>query len=332
MRENEYRDKISVIVTSYNCRNEIARCIESIERQTYKNLEIIVIDDGSTDGTERVINKLFGKDPRVRFIQKKNGGVSSARNLGLKYASGEYITFVDGDDSLEKDMYEVLYTAIHYYNAEIAHCSYNRIQDNKKKPIISDGKVHVQNRNEALRCLIGGYLFVGSSCNKLYKKNLLEDITFDTDIIINEDVKMNFEVFRKSNSIVFLDFPKYNYHIRQSSATNTVKDMRKINDGLKVSKYIFEECKDSKELKSVAAERYMYSLICAYRMLLNISTDKISKNQYKNEIVNLYKSTPFKNRRIRWNVYGIWYLPCLYKMIYKLYDKIRTPNWDVRKE
>lgn len=330
--EDYNNGKISVVVTSYNCKNEISRCLDSILDQTFKNLEILVVDDGSTDGTSEIVNSYLPRDSRICFLQKKNEGVSSARNFGLKYATGDVISFIDGDDFLEPDMYETLYSAMNIYNAEIAHCSYNRVYGNEVKPVISDGKVHVQDKSEALRCLIGGYLFVGSLWNKLYRIDLFQNSAFDTSIIVNEDVKMNFDLFRKCHKIVFIDIPKYNYYVRDNSATNTVNDRKKIIDGLNVSKYIFEECDNNKILKNIAAERYMYNLIGAYRFAIFKPDEKISKEQYKAEIGRLYRNISFDNRRIKWNYYGICHMPYLYKLVYRVYDKIRKPNWDIKKK
>lgn len=119
-------DKISVIVPAYNCQDTIERCINSIQKQTFNNLEIIIVNDGSSDNTEAKIKELQDKDGRIIAISIPNGGVSHARNTGIDKASGDYITFVDSDDYIDEEMYECLYNLIKEYNVQIAHCSYKK--------------------------------------------------------------------------------------------------------------------------------------------------------------------------------------------------------------
>ena len=114
--------KVSVIVAAYNIEKYIARCLDSILNQTYKNLEIIVVNDGSSDNTGEIIDKYSEKDIRIKVIHKENSGVSSARNKGLDMSTGDYIGFVDGDDTLETDMYELLVSNAIKNNADISHC------------------------------------------------------------------------------------------------------------------------------------------------------------------------------------------------------------------
>ena len=172
-------DLISVIVTCYNGEKYIKACLESICSQTYKTLQIIVVDDGSQDKSWDIIQKYASKDTRITAISKKNGGVSSARNCGLKYANCKYISFIDGDDTLEPDMYEFLMQYIVKYKVNIAHCAYNRVEQDRTIPVNGTGKIYVQNREEALKCVILGEVFLGSLCNKLFNRELFNEIYFD---------------------------------------------------------------------------------------------------------------------------------------------------------
>ena len=126
MKENI---RISVIVPVYNLQDDLERCVVSIMAQTYSNLEIILIDDGSTDRSRDVIQKLAEMDGRIVPVYKENGGVTSARLAGLRKATGEYIGFVDGDDEIEPDMYEFLLKNALDYNADISHCGYQMVFD-----------------------------------------------------------------------------------------------------------------------------------------------------------------------------------------------------------
>ena len=127
IKEVTEENKISVIVSIYNIEKYIQRAVESICAQTYSNLEIILVDDGSTDSSGRICDEYAKKDNRIRVIHKKNGGLSSARNEGIKAATGEYIAFVDGDDWVDKSMYEDMLKAMYTYDADIAICNYKAV-------------------------------------------------------------------------------------------------------------------------------------------------------------------------------------------------------------
>ena len=116
------KNKISVIVPAYNVEKYIEQCLNSISNQTYRNLEIIVINDGSTDRTREIIENLSIKDQRIRVINQENKGLVLTREVGIKLSTGEYITFVDGDDTIKNDMYERLINNLLKYDADISHC------------------------------------------------------------------------------------------------------------------------------------------------------------------------------------------------------------------
>jgi len=122
------QDKISVIIPVYNAAKYLPKCIDSVLNQTYKNLEIILVDDGSTDESGKISDKYSYKDNRVIVIHKENGGTSDARNKGIKAATGKYIGFIDSDDYIETDMYEILLKTLYAYDADIVECAFYRIK------------------------------------------------------------------------------------------------------------------------------------------------------------------------------------------------------------
>ena len=184
---------ISVIVPVYNLENYIERCLASIQSQTYSNIEIIVVDDGSIDSSWNVINRIAKEDNRIIPIHKENGGVSSARMLGLANANGEWIGFVDGDDEIEEDMYEVLINNAFEYDADISHCGYKMIFNDGRITSFYDTKVKkIQDNTTGVIDLLEGDLIEPGLWNKLYKKSLFEDIELDTNIKINEDLLLNY--------------------------------------------------------------------------------------------------------------------------------------------
>ena len=136
---------ISVIVPIFNVENYVRKCVDSILNQTFSDIEIILVDDGSTDASGRICDEYLSKDDRIRVIHKENGGLSDARNAGLDMCTGEYIGFVDGDDYIDGDMYELLYKNLIQYDADISMCRFrriynNRIDDNGKDTIICTKK------------------------------------------------------------------------------------------------------------------------------------------------------------------------------------------------
>lgn len=320
---------LSVIVPVYNGEKYIKDCLESIINQTYRDLQIIVVNDGSTDNTEAIVREIVDNDSRVQLINKENGGVSSARNLGLEYAKNEFLTFVDSDDTLDIDMYGTLmkYTGNNDY--DIVHCGYKRINNNGIKEVNGTGREFIQNSCEALECIIEGKLFVGALWNKIYKIQLFHNIKFDETIKINEDILINYNVFKKSKKSIFIDIPKYNYFEREFSACKNTNQVKKLEDCVKVSRYIYKDCNIA--LKNKALNKYLISLINLYRECYYSSNkdDRKKCNNIKYEIKQISKEGNITGKKNKLNIIMIRYIPFLYAIAYKIYDKFRVPNWDV---
>ena len=167
----EKKDLISVVIPVYNTEKYLKECIDSVINQSYNNLEIILVDDGSTDNSLEICNKYADMDKRIKVIHKNNGGLSDARNVGIENANGKYITFVDSDDFIENDMYELLYNDVCENNAEIAGCDYylfNSLSTSKSDNITE--KKCVLNPEQALIKMkkMTGYGI--SACNKIIMK------------------------------------------------------------------------------------------------------------------------------------------------------------------
>lgn len=165
---------ISVIVPVYNVEKYIDKCINSIINQTYKNLEIILVDDGSPDNCGNICDEYSKKDNRIIVIHKENGGVSSARNIGIKNAKGKWITFVDSDDWIENDYVEKLSKIGIQNKAEVVLCGYNRIYNNDKQPINAIGEIKDYNSYEYLIKTLNPQTGFGFCHMKLIKKEIIE--------------------------------------------------------------------------------------------------------------------------------------------------------------
>ena len=214
---------ISVIIPVYNPGKYFDRCVDRLVNQTYKNLEIILVDDGSTDGSSEKCDEWASKDSRIIVIHKENGGASSARNAGLDVASGEFIGFVDSDDYIDYDMYEIMLDEIIEYNADAVRCGVIRESDDGITEDWGTGnyEVRIVDKEQLLKDVgaAEGILPV-SLGNKLYRITCIGDIRFDTKYKFAEDTLFNFMISRNINTMVYHDINRYHYRFNSSSITS----------------------------------------------------------------------------------------------------------------
>lgn len=212
------KHKISVIVPVYNVEEYLDKCIESLIGQTYKNLEIILVDDGSEDKSGEICDSWKYKDSRIKVIHKKNGGLSDARNAGMDIATGDYIGFIDSDDYINKRMYEILLNNMNDYNSDISVCSIEKVYETNEiyNSVITNKNISIFTAEEALRDLIEEGILKQTVWNKLYKKSVIENIRFEFGKI-HEDEFWSYQVFGKSSKIVYTDEKMYYYLQRAGS-------------------------------------------------------------------------------------------------------------------
>lgn len=211
--------KISVIVPVYNVEEYICQCVDSILEQTYTALEVILVDDGSTDKCPTICDAYAGKDTRVKVIHKVNGGLADARNAGIDVATGEFIAFVDSDDYIEPDMYEVLAENIEMYHADIAIAKWH-YDDCDAKTLQEDEKICFD-REQGLDFLIKGngtYTITMSVWDRLYRRELIDGIYFPKGKCY-EDIVWSTKVFWRAKKSVYVDKALYVYRKRQGSIT-----------------------------------------------------------------------------------------------------------------
>lgn len=215
--------KISVIVPVYNVEQYLARCMETILNQTYKNIEVILIDDGSKDNSPVLCDEWKAKDNRVVVIHQKNAGAGAARNAGLEIATGELIGFVDSDDWIQFDMYETLISAIRKYpEADIAECETNRT-DGRKEPFKNEAKNVAICEKTQKQVLEEFFRIHGGESNygiytKLIKRKVLENFRF-VEGTISEDVMASYYFYTHSDKVVKVDKKLYNYFQNQEGVT-----------------------------------------------------------------------------------------------------------------
>lgn len=313
---------VSVIIPAYNIEDYIGRCLDSIISQTYKNLEIIVVDDGSRDHTGEILDNYAKKDRRIKVIHKENGGVSSARNKGIEAAEGDYIGFIDGDDLIESEMYKTLVDLLEEENADIAHCGYQMVFPDRIDYYHNTGKKKIQTTEEGLKDLLSGEMIEPGLVNKIYKKELIKNCRLDETVKINEDLLMNYQLFKLSQKSVYYDITPYSYMIRSSSATGANSLITKREDALRVLNQIKDDCINN-NLLSIIYKRYIYLLMAICRDDLNdrsyIGYQKKQRKQLKKELkTDIFKSCIPK--KLKYMSLFSCYLPHIMKVIYKMYD------------
>ena len=232
------KELISIIVPIYNVEKYLRQCLDSIMNQTYQNFECLLINDGSPDNSANICREYVDKDSRFKYFEKENGGVSSARNLGIEYSKGEYITFIDSDDWVDSDYLELLYMKINEYNADLAVLTY-------KQYSMNDGcfYLHVWEQDYYEKYYTGNELLnslpdlesydstFNVSWGKLFKRNFLETATFNEQRIMGEDLEFNFKIYLQIKSCIYLNKALYNF--RQHNLSTRA---RKISD-----KYLMDD-------------------------------------------------------------------------------------------
>jgi len=289
---------ISIIVPVYNIMEYLPRCVECLCNQTYKNLEILLVDDGSTDGTSELCDELAQKDERIRVFHKENGGSSSARNLALAHCRGSLIGFADSDDYMEPDMYELLWNAMEKYQVSVAQIGRDEIDmDGNKLPNICEPPLQEVciEANDFFRELL---MHKGdcSFCTKLIRKDLLTGAAFPQGVL-NEDFHLLVKLLPKIDKIVSL--PKQGYHVFCRMGSNTRKKTgfsRVFGDNVDnadmVAGIVEERCP---ELKDVA---FRFGIFQRLDYLLHIPIELMNDNtvQYK-EIVAYMRKNWYKSMR-----------------------------------
>lgn len=257
---------ISVVVPIYNVEKYLSRCLESIVQQTYKNIEILLINDGSTDNSLLICEEYAKKDKRIKILTQENGGLSAARNTGIDHACGKYITFVDSDDEIETDMLEYLYNIIH--NADLAVCQRQNITEDGKK---INSKIKVKPRivlgnKHCMKEFFSSRDIDTVAWGKLYKTDLFKTVRYPLGKY-HEDIFTTYQIIAQCDSISIGDKKKYLYRQRDTSISKTsfsIKHLDSVKGNLERAEYIR---KYYPELLNYAQAGIVYAAnVCSVRM------------------------------------------------------------------
>jgi glycosyltransferase involved in cell wall biosynthesis len=316
-------DRISVIVPVYNVAADLPRCLDSILAQTYHDIEILAVDDGSQDSSGNILDHYADAHLNIRVIHKENGGVTSARLAGIAAATGDWIGFVDGDDEIEPDMYARLLKNAQEYGAQISHCGYQMC--------FADGRVHYfhntgflakHDKVAALKELLSGAMIEPGLWNKLFHKSLFHSFSLGEviplDIKINEDLLMNFYLFSAAEQSIFDDWCPYHYIVREGSATRTKINNHKIYDPIRVKDIIRKHV--SNNILPDAQRAYINTCINSYHTLLLAGAEYRSDLKAVRSLLSLEKrSFSLLRRKRKMMAHLIIGAPSLYRPIYRFY-------------
>lgn len=220
--------KISIIIPVYNVKSYLNKCVESVLAQTYKSLEVIVVDDGSTDGSGEICDLFASRDDRVKVYHQANQGLSMARNKGLDHATGDWIAFLDSDDFIEPEMYENLLELANKYNVDLCSCNSRSFYENSLPMNSNDtGEERVYTYNEVISDLIKDSKIRFEVWNKLWRRSLIDDVRFKAGQVC-EDVYFDRILFKKAGKIAHIDKSLHNYLISRPGNTNSSFKIKKL--------------------------------------------------------------------------------------------------------
>jgi len=290
--------KISIIVPIYNVEKYLRKCLDSIINQTYKNIEIILINDGSPDNSLNICKEYQAKDERIIIIDKQNGGLSDARNAGLDTMTGEYVTFIDSDDWITEDYCETLYNNLKKYDADISGCNNIRAEDDYTVIKNNDSINEVEYNNiEA----ISAFQDTGQvmSCAKLYKNSMFDNLRFKKGKI-NEDEFIFHRIFYNCNKYVYTNKIMYYYRKTEGSIIRSPFSVKKLDIiAAYEDRLMFVKEKGLKKLYKKTEQLYIYTL---RKMLAYVNTSNLdNKNEIQTKLYDkLIKA--YKNMRINKNI------------------------------
>ena len=286
-------EQISIIVPIYNVEKYLNRCVRSIVNQSYTDLEIILVDDGSTDECPTICDNWAKKDSRIKVIHKQNGGLSSARNAGIDIAAGQYLVLVDSDDYIAENMVAILYSALIKHDADLALCSY--IKGNEDSYCFGDSNDFDSEEKDPLTAIHQIYnssedaqLYV-SAWGKLYKKELFNGIRYPEGKIF-EDIYVTHRILYRCERIAVVSNKLVYYYQHPASIMNSQFSIKKL-DYLQALKERVEFFREHKlyDLSEIAYDDYLHSLVWEYSRVRDILHDDSARKDIINRFRSVYK-------------------------------------------
>lgn len=314
---------ITIVIPVYNVVPYIDRCVESVRNQTYQYIEILLVDDGSTDGSGRLCDQFAQADARITVIHQQNGGLSDARNAGLACAKGEYIVFIDSDDYIETRMIEDMYTIAHREKADIVEIDFSLEDVHGHQFKKRSAMKRELSKDEALKEYFAGNVIENVVWNKLYKREVIHSVRFEKGQIA-EDILFTYRALQNATR-VYVDTTNsyYYYSIREGSIVHTLSRAH-LFDAIDASMYMYQNVDVS--LKEWAFAKVIREQVKAIRKILLLDTNHLYETE-KKELLRTIRSYPFlkavKYLRFKQLVtlYIMKGLPQLYAWLYKTFQK-----------
>lgn len=302
---------ISIIIPVYNVEAYLSKCIDSIINQTYKDLEIILVDDESPDNCPQICDQYAALDSRIKVIHKANGGLSCARNSGLEAATGEYIGFVDSDDYIHPTMYELLLKALEEQDADISICDFYWVYDNSDHYSTNgfmDEEIRVNSNIEALQHLLGPKGFVTSiTWNKIYKRELFGDLRFPAGKI-HEDEYTTYKLLYKASKVVYINAALYYYYQRNNGIMGQTGNPKRLDrlDALK-ERVLFFKNLNEQDLYNQAAVKYFEDMMSFYSMFKkNREITKRIRQRYRDDHNKIELSGISRTKKAKINLFRVF--------------------------
>lgn len=322
------QDLISVIIPVYNVEKYLRKCLDSVVSQTYNNLEILIVDDGSTDCSGQICDEYAEKDDRIQVFHQLNGGLSKARNTGIDLSTGDYLMFIDSDDYISKDMALELYNELKKSNADMSICNFHYVDENnniiKKKELdFHNAGSFILTKKELLNALtnsnISTAIVIG--CNKLYKNSIFDSLRYPIGRIYEDEFIIH-HILNKIDKAILINQKYYYYVQRNNSITGanyTIKKLDAVEAFLDRAKFLYDL--DEYLFSAYSLNRVSY-LLLEGKTKLNKSNDVVAQKlqQLKKEYNRIYfqlalKPIPFKTKCILFIfVLGGWATKCFLRI------------------
>lgn len=319
--------KVSVIVPVYNTKEFLQQCVQSVLAQTFKDFELLLIDDGSTDGSDDLSEKLGHLDERIQVYHKTNGGLSDARNYGIKRANGDFLTFIDSDDYIAPSYLKVLCSLVDRYNADVSCLGLQETSARFVEEYDTTNGTGVMNWEKALSCSLMRRYFGISACGKLFRKELFSDIRFPKGELFEDLLTIPY-VFEKCQKVAYSSAKLYYYFQRPGSITNsriTEAHLRFFDNTIRINEYF---SRYGKEIQDAFEARIIIESINRFAEILLFCPDYGEKIKYIRKKMkpywNLVKLNPLVPKTIRIQVNILNKSPSLYWLLFTPYKYIKS--------
>lgn len=330
MKKNSIEPVISIIIPIYNVEKYLKRCLDSVEKQIYTNLEIILINDGSTDSSLTIAKEYAKRDGRIKIFSEKNCGVSAARNLGLKHATGKYITFIDSDDYVSKDYVLYLYKLLEKgnFSASMSICSLMNVYENSGKEVnTGNNKEYTLTGKECIKMMCYHNLVDTCPYAKLGSKELYKDFKFPEGKVF-EDTGTTYQLFEKANKVECGFKPKYFYNIRSNSITTREFTPKKLDLLKMTDKMADDVVRKYPDLKRAVLRRRIYARFSTLNQTLT-SKNTVEIKKIRNELIKFIQKNHkelFLDKNVPKRDKAAYLSLCMgfnfYKCSWNLYSKI----------